>query len=95
MQKSEVNERIFRCLDNPSIHPIHFSQIGSWIRCQIGCRIGCRIGTVVQNIAYVWYSLHFLISCICVFVNLYLFICVFVYLTVGNISFYVLGPWAF
>ena len=25
-----------------------------------------------RNIAYVWYSWHFVISCICVFVNLYL-----------------------
>ena len=36
---------------------------------------------------YVGYFWYFVISCICVFV--------FVYLTVGNISFDVLGPWAF
>ena len=28
MQKSEVNKRTFRCLDNPSIHPIHFNLNG-------------------------------------------------------------------
>ena len=38
-----------------------------------------------RNIAFVGYLWHFVISCICVFV----------YLTVGNIRFNVLGPWAF
>ena len=38
-----------------------------------------------KNTAYVGYFWHFVISCICVFV----------YLTVRNISFDVLGPWAF
>ena len=40
-----------------------------------------------KNTAFVGYFWHFVISCICVFV--------FVYLTVGNISVDVLGPWAF
>ena len=49
-----------------------------------------------RNIAYVWYFWHFNKA---VFVYLYLCICicicVFVYLTDGNISFDVLGAWAF
>ena len=76
MQKSKVNKRIFRCLDNPSIHPIHF-----------GTRIGSRIGSLGNiifdileppavykySICWVFLALrHKLYSCICEFVFVYL-----------------------
>ena len=78
MQKSEVNERIFRCLDNPSIHPIHFSQIGSWIRCQMSDRMSDWNSCSEYSICLVFLALpHKLYLCICEFVFVYLCICVF------------------
>ena len=49
-----------------------------------------------RNIAYVWYPWHFNKAvCVCLYLCIYICICVFVFLTVGNISFDVLGLWAF
>ena len=74
MQKSEVNKQTFR------------SRIGSRITWEYYFWHPWTT-SFFKNTAYVGYFWHFVISCICVFV--------FVYLTVGNISFHVLGPWAF
>ena len=49
-----------------------------------------------RNISYVWYPWHFNKAvCVCLYLCIYICICVFVFLTVGNISFDVLGLWAF
>ena len=66
MQKSEVNKRTFR----------------SWILDRISDHLGISFLTslnhqLFKNTAYVGYFWHFVISGICVFVNLYLCICVF------------------
>ena len=72
MQKSEVNKRIFRCLENhPSIQST--SELGSDHLGHLGISfLTSSNHQLFRNIAYVGYFWHFVISCICVFVNLYL-----------------------